>query len=278
MKIIVYANENKDNKLVKTKEIVNYLKSKDVDVYILFDMFKYFEGNDVTVYNNEMDINFVLSIGGDGTFLRSLDQLSKLNAKFIALNQGRVGYLTSGKINEYKNVIDKIISNKYSVFEKSFLNVEINLNDEKKTISSFNEVVIHRGSSLNMLNISMNIDDESIVPFYADGCIVSTQIGSSAYNLSAGGPFIFPNCDSFVMTPICSQFGLMPSVVYNSNSILTINAQTKRNASYLVTIDGRVSLVLNSSDCITISKAPKRIKIVDIKNDKKHLEKLFSNI
>lgn len=280
MKILLYSNIAKDNLFIKTKEITNYLISKNVDVVVDKEMYSYFYGLNVNQFNPMItDINLLIVLGGDGTFLSAAHTYYQYHIPYLGLNLGRVGYLTECDMESCYQIIDKVLTNNYKVNIKSLLEVKIvNENGFQKMIA-FNETLVHRGNYMKMLKIDMKVQEQFMDTFYADGVLVSTSMGSSAYNLSAGGPLLLDNVRGFVITAICSQSGIMPSVVIDDEDQVEICAYTKEEQKYVVVVDGKSQIEVTNGTKIFINKSNETIQIVstDIENRKiNHITKAFN--
>lgn len=280
MKVLVYSNINKDEKFQKTREIINYFLKQKIDVIVTDTMYEYFKDINVSCFHEliakTIDMLFVL--GGDGTFLTAAHRFYKYQIPFIGLNLGRVGYLTECDMNNYFTTIDKVLKGEYTVKQKTLLEFQVYSQNGAKKIIGFNDVVIHRGKELQMLKLDIKVKDDFMDSFYADGVLVSTCMGSTAYNLSAGGPLLLEGSKSFVITPICSQSGIMPSVVTHDEDLIEITASTI-NDSFSVSVDGKGQLEIPSGTTMFISKSPMTLPIVSINEKNKrlnHIVKVFN--
>lgn len=280
MKILLYSNIAKDSLFINSKEIANYLISKNVDVIVDKEMYSYFNDLNVTPFDSSIsDINLLIVLGGDGTFLSAAHNYYKYHIPYLGLNLGRVGYLTECDITSCYKIIDKVLSNNYKVNTKSLLEVKIINEDGFQKMVAFNEALIHRGNYMKMLKIDMKVQEQFMDTFYADGVLVSTSMGSSAYNLSAGGPLLLENVKGFVITAICSQSGIMPSVVIDDEDQVEICAYTKEEKKYVVIVDGKNQIEVTNGTKIFINKSNETIQIVstDSKNKKiNHITKAFN--
>lgn len=280
MKILLYSNIAKDSLFINTKEIANYLISKDVDVVVDKEMYSYFDGINVIPFSPAIvDINLLIVLGGDGTFLSAAHNYYKYHIPYLGLNLGRVGYLTECDITSCYQIIDKVLSNNYKVNTKSLLEVKIVNEDGFQKMVAFNEALVHRGNYMKMLKIDMKVQEQFMDTFYADGVLISTSMGSSAYNLSAGGPLLLENVKGFVITAICSQSGIMPSVVIDDEDQVEISAYTKDEKKYVVIVDGKNQIEVTNGTKIFINKSNEVIQIVstDLKNKKiNHITKAFN--
>ena len=281
MKILVYSNIKKDINYSKTLEIINYLLTKEIDVVVSEKMYEQLSTYNVSCFHEIVasSIDLLIVLGGDGTFLSAAHEFEKYHIPFLGLNLGRVGYLTECDIENCFTIIDKVLNNEYSVSEKTLLEVQISTNDNYQKFNAFNEVVIHRGNSLKMLKFDVKVKDDFMDTFYADGVLVSTSMGSSAYNLSAGGPLLLENAKCFVITSICSQSGIMPSVVVSDEDLIEITAASKDESDYSISIDGKGQILVKNGTSVFISKATVTLPVISIKKKQKkmnHIIKAFN--
>lgn len=281
MKVLIHSNKNKDNDFLKTKEIINYLISKEIEVVVSEEMYEDFKDTNISCFNHEEidQIKFVLVLGGDGSFLRAARQYYKYHFPFLGLNLGRVGYLTECDMSNAYEMIDKVINKQYKVKEMALLDVQVISEQGFKKYVAFNEVLIHRGSYLKMMKLDVKVKDKFLDAFYADGVIVSTTMGSSAYNLSAGGPFMLDNAKCFAITTICPQSGIVPPVIVNDEDLIEINAQTKHDQKYQVVIDGKHLVEVKNGTSVFISKSNETLPVIAFNNESKrvnHITKAFN--
>ena len=281
MKILLYSNINKDKEFLNTKEIAKYLLSKNVEVIISEEMKGYFDELEVSLFDKTTakNIDLLIVLGGDGTFLSASHKYYKYHIPYLGLNLGRVGYLTECDMNECYKIIDKVLSNQYKVKTKTLLEVQVVSDQGYEKMVAFNEVLVHRGSYMKMLKIDMKVHEQFMDQFYADGVLVSTSMGSSAYNLSAGGPLLLDNVNCFVITSICSQSGIMPSVVISDEDQVEIAAYTKEDYKYVVIVDGKGQVEVSNGTKVFIRKSTEELRILSTESENKrinHITKAFN--
>ena len=277
MKVLVFSNKNKDIDFLKTREIINYLLFKNVDVVVDEQMYESFSKDNVSCFHELIadTIDFLIVLGGDGTFLTAAHNFYKYKIPYLGLNIGRVGYLTQCDMTNYYLILDNVLENRYEIKEKTLLKVQIIKNDDIKKIIGFNEVVIHRGHALKMLKIDVKVANEFMDTFYADGVMVSTSMGSSAYNLSAGGPLLLENAKCFAITSICSQSGIMPPVVCSDDDMVEIKAISKDGLPFLITVDGKGQIEVNNGTSIIVSKSSTVLPVIYVKQENKKLNHIL---
>lgn len=281
MKILLYSNLNKDKEFFNTKEIAKYLLSKNVEIIISKEMEGYFDELEVSLFDKTTaeNIDLLIVLGGDGTFLSASHKYYKYHIPYLGLNLGRVGYLTECDMNECYKIIDKVLSNQYKVKTKTLLEVQVVSEQGYEKMVAFNEVLVHRGSYMKMLKIDMKVHEQFMDQFYADGVLVSTSMGSSAYNLSAGGPLLLDNVNCFVITSICSQSGIMPSVVISDEDQVEIAAYTKEDNKYVVIVDGKGQVEVSNGTKVFIRKSTEEVRILSTDSENKrinHITKAFN--
>lgn len=281
MKILVCSNIGKDKDFEKTKEIVDYLISNHREVVISDNMAfnSMWDGYEVFNESNANEIDIMIVLGGDGTFLTAAHKYYRYQIPCIGINCGRVGYLSECDADDCFEVLEKIIQGEYEIVRKRLIQVKFFNNNHTRRINAFNEVVIHRGTSQKMIKLKIRVDDVYMNSFYADGLLVATTLGSSAYNLSARGPLVIGNAQCFVATPICPQSGIMPSLVVSDSSNMEINIQCKNRSDYSLSIDGKGQFLLPSGSSIYITKSLTTLPVITVKQKNKkldHINKMFS--
>lgn len=281
MRILLYTNKTIDTNYEITREIANYLVEKNVEIVISKEMEVFFSDINYKIFEPEMSekINLLIVLGGDGTFLSAAHDYYKYNIPYLGLNLGRVGYLTECDRQNCYNIIDKVLDNRFKVESKPLLSIKVVSEKGYEKMIGFNEVMVHRGSYMKMLKIDMKVKEQFMDTFYADGVLVSTSMGSSAYNLSAGGPLILDNVNCFVITSICSQSGIMPSVVFNADDQVEIAAFTKEEGNYVVVVDGRDQLEVANGTKVFVKKSSEVLHIVSTETENKtinHITKAFN--
>lgn len=281
MKVLLYSNKNIDANYEKTKTFLSYLLDKNVEVVVPKEDLDSFLDFNVLPFDEETSntIDILIVLGGDGTFLSAANEYYKYNIPYLGLNIGRVGYLTEGNMDGSYKIIDKVLNNRYKVESRPLLSVKVISEKGYNQMIAFNEVMVHRGQYMKMLKIDMKVKEQFMDAFYADGVLVSTSMGSSAYNLSAGGPLLLENVNCFVITAICSQSGIMPSVVFNADDHVEISAFTKEEGKYVVVVDGREQIEVTNGTKIFVKKSSETLNIVSTEIENKsinHITKAFN--
>lgn len=210
---------------------------------------------------DETNPDIIISIGGDGTFLRAAKEAK--GVPILGVNLGRLGFLADICSTEIHSAILLIESRKYTVEERS----AVITNDGDVGL---NEVAIMKHSNSSMISIKTWINEECIAIYQADGLIVSTATGSTGYSLSVGGPIIVPDSKCFSLTPIAPHSLTMRPMIIPDNALITLETQS-RNGKFLISVDGRCE-EKETGFIVEIEKAPDPVRVVKIKGGKSYFQ------
>ena len=259
------SNENNDHIFSVFKSLDKHQLDYDVDSQS-FDLISKldnyngdFNFSKVEKLSNEYD--FVISIGGDGTILRSANEIGELSIPIIGLNKGRLGFLANSPIEIIDSIIEKITNSNYRISERTIIQVEF----EGKTKNALNEISISRKNTTSLITIDTKLNDQYLNTYWADGLIISTPTGSTGYSLSCGGPIIMPDSKNLVLTPIAPHNLNARPLVISDNKEIEISINGREN-EYFVSADSQIFSV-NIDSKINISKAPYFLKMVEFEED-----------
>jgi NAD+ kinase len=200
-------------------------------------------------------VDLLVVMGGDGTILRTVRFVSEFDIPIVGINLGAFGYLTEVNLNEMYSALALIVKGEYQTEKRMMLDVTISLGTETiRQQSILNDVVITRGNLSRILNLETTVNDRYLTTFRADGIIISTPTGSTAYSLAAGGPIVFPETDSFIINPICPFTLTNRPIIIPDNAEIKVIMWTKEQGATL-TLDGQVSYTMKSGDSMTIKKS-----------------------
>jgi len=210
--------------------------------------------------NSSFDVFF--SLGGDGTILRAITYIRDLNIPILGINTGRLGFLANVQKNAIKESIDLLISEEYTIQERTLLSIKTNPKVESLDELSFalNEITIARENTTSMIGVKTFLNKEYLTNYWADGLIIATPTGSTGYSLSCNGPVISPNSKNFIITPIAPHnFNARPMVIPDETLIeLEVDSREK---SFLISLDSRITSVPKDTK-IYIEKSPFTIKSI----------------
>lgn len=209
----------------------------------------------------------LIAIGGDGTMIRAAKFALPHDIPILGINAGNLAYLADLETDEMI-LLDKLISNNFYVEERFVLNVELYDNLNRLILSDYciNEVVFARGAEIKLTSLDLYCDNRFINRYNSDGLIISTPTGSTAYNLSAGGPIVDPRIESMILSPICPHSLVERTVIFSSESEFQIS-NPGNSVHTLVSCDGRECVEFGTNFCAKIKKANKKVKFIRLKDD-----------
>jgi NAD+ kinase len=245
------ARYDKKPALKLTEELAEYFKKKELKVYIEDTLAGKIVVEDEMVPLSQMKADFLITIGGDGTILRTCISVPKPEPPILAINMGVRGFLTEVEPKNACEAVEEILKGNYKIEKCAKLAVTVG---EHALPDALNDVVISAGEPSKILDTQICKDGKPILKIQADGLIVATQTGSTGYSISAGGPVLDPAVDAFVITPICS-LTVFHSLVFPANSTITFNVVEPKEM--FVLIDGNYRKLVSIKEPmvkVTISK------------------------
>lgn len=216
-----------------------------------------------------VSLTFLLTLGGDGTLLRGARMLQGRETPILGVNLGRVGFLTTATRDQLEPCLDALVAGSYTVERRIALAGSI-LNAEGVARSqqlALNDIVVHKGGVARVIRMSVVIDGEEIGPYSADGIILATPTGSTAYSLSAGGPILVPGVESIVITPICAHTLAVRPIVVPSRVAIVIEPIAPWADDLLVSYDGQVGTTLSGGDRVMVRRSPSGVHLVRVGPD-----------
>ncbi len=206
--------------------------------------------------------NLLIVLGGDGTLLAAARVAAPCGVPILPVNLGGLGFLTSVTLDELYPALELVLEGRHRISERVMLSVELLRGGQvAERQRALNDVVINKGALARMVDLDLHIDDAYVCQYRADGLIVSTPTGSTAYSLSAGGPIVYPTVDAFVITPICPHtLSDRPLVVPDAVKI-EVNFEGSDEPVYM-TVDGQIGIELKGGDRVRVRKAPEKLKLV----------------
>ena len=266
---LIITNSLKDNNKAVAEKIQTIIKNKGASA-VVKDCFNEETGNYCVLLKDELpeNIECVISIGGDGTLLHCAKDLRALDVVFIGVNKGSLGFLAEITLDNIEFYIDKLINNEFNVESRMMLKGAV-IRDGQEVYKSIvlNDIVVHRGSALTIADYDVFVNDHLLGKFQADGIILSTPTGSTAYNLSAGGPVARPDSKMIILTPLCSHSIGSRSVLLSENDKIEIHIMKSRrpvDEQRNIAFDGDGNFNLKTGDIIKIEKAEQKTKIAKI--------------
>ncbi|MGQ1908568.1 NAD kinase [Marinifilum sp. RC60d5] len=274
MKIALFGKLFNENFTDSFKMMFEVFTKHNVEIFIyepLYDFlireinFKPPVGGYFSGYEDlDKDVKYVFSIGGDGTFLDAVRVVRDSGIPIVGINSGRLGFMADIAQDEIPQALADIIAGEFTIEERSLLQLETSKNGLFEEFNyALNEFTVHKTDSASMITIHTYLNNEYLNSYWADGLIISTPTGSTAYSLSAGGPILIPNTQNFVISPISPHnLTVRPIVVPNHHEI-TLRVEG-RSKAYMASLDSR-SCTFDSSIELKIKRANFQIKVLKLK-------------
>lgn len=214
------------------------------------------------VYDN---IDLVVVVGGDGSVLEAARRAAIKGTPILGINKGRLGYMTAIEVNELE-LIDEVMRGNYYFDERAMLEVELIHNGKTLYFSrALNDAVVSNGSMAKIVDMQLLANDKVVGNYRADGLIVTSPSGSTAYSLAAGGPIMAPDVSALCVTPVCSHSFRDRPIVFSDSSVLEIKNVCDREPHLYLSIDGRINIRIMKNQSVRISKSDKTAKLIRIK-------------
>ena len=269
MKVGIIPNFTREKALDVTKNTILELEKLNIDYYFDINSKTNFplDVNDSHFIDNIYElVDVIIAIGGDGSFIHTAKETAVHKKPVLCINAGNLAFLAGLEGNEL-SLLEKLISGDFTTDKRMMLEVSLKENESEKLLGyCLNDVAIARGSEIKLVDLDVFCNDRKINNYRADGVVVSTPTGSTAYSWSAGGPVIDPDLQCIMLTPICTHSPLNRSLVFNENSIIRVKP-INNNQKVCVSTDGEKSIELSQNSEIIISKSDYYAEFIRIKSD-----------
>ena len=261
MKIALIPNKSKDKGFLVTREIIKFMTSRGAELYIE-NKYSSDDLSEVNIVEKlPLGLDLILVIGGDGSVIDASVPATALDIPVLGVNLGNLGYLAEIEPSEIEK-LSRLFDGDYAVEERMLLSCSVKCGDEyeESTRLAVNEVIVSHESYLGLAKLKLTEANGAGVKLRADGLILATPIGSTAYSLSAGGPVVSHDIDSIVATPICPHSFFNRSIIFKPDEELSVT--NEGSDSLNVSIDGRFFAKLSSGGVCKITTAAKRFKMI----------------
>ena len=251
---------------MKAQNIVIFTKPSEEVSSVSGPLIDWFRGKNVEASVDQeaaRKADLAVVVGGDGTLLAAARLLGDKQVPILAINYGGLGFLTEVTLEEMYPALEQVLAGHFATEERMMMDVAVSR--AKKSLATYralNDIVINRGILSRMIALEARVDGHEVARFRSDGLIVATPTGSTAYNLSAGGPIIFPTMHAMVLTPICSHTLTNRPIVLPPDVQIEITLQSSQEEEVHVTVDGQVGLKLQPGDLLTIVKSAVVVRLV----------------
>ena len=267
MTIAIFGNTGKRETLQEVSHILDFMQRHGVHVLLSGELRSEMSlREEYPLYSPETaeNIDFALSVGGDGTFLTTAMQVAGQNIPILGINCGHLGFLADVQTEDADQIMQKLLSGDYTIEERSMLEVSTSDDAAKRIVNPFalNEVAILKQELASMIAVETSLNGEPLHNYYGDGLIISTPTGSTAYNLSAGGPIAVPQSRVLLLSPVASHSLNVRPLVIPEDWKLDLRVHS-RTGAFLISIDGR-SQRLTEEITLHLEKAERTVRLVQI--------------
>jgi len=259
MKVGIFGQSNNEITIKYAGQLVELCSQHNVSVVFEENFHKSFDqliqAENFTTFSGyddlDRDLDFFFSVGGDGTFLRSITFIRDLEIPVIGINTGRLGFLANIQKDSIAEAFDKIIKGQFEVQKRSLLGIKTDDNNSEFNQINFalNEITVTRKNTASMIKVDTMLDGEFLTTYWSDGLIVSTPTGSTGYSLSCGGPIISPSSQNIVLTPIAPHSLAVRPLVIPEQTVIELNIDSRAD-EVLLTLDSRMYTLHNKSKLI----------------------------
>lgn len=273
MKVAIYGRSTSHNLSENICVLFSKLQEHKAEVFVFEPFYEYLKKeldikDDLKTFKSHIDLrekaDFVFSVGGDGTFLETVTLVRDSGIPILGINTGRLGFLANVAKNEINDAIDALAQKKYTTEKRALLSITEPKNLFGEVNYALNELTILKKDSSAMVTIHTYINGDYLNSYFADGLIVATPTGSTAYSLSCGGPLVMPGSQNFIITPIAPHNLNVRPLVISDNNVITLKVEG-RSPNYLVSLDSRSETIDDSTE-LTLQKADFYIHIIKLEN------------
>ncbi|MEJ5962734.1 NAD kinase [Pedobacter immunditicola] len=284
MRIAIYGREFSATVLPFVQEVFDSLEEHQIQPIVFEKFYDFVIGKvilpeSIATFNDSASLvgqaDLLISLGGDGTLLDTLALVRNSGIPVIGINFGRLGFLASVNKDDIRKAIEALLNKEFSLDKRSLLRIESENNLFGEENFALNDITIHRRDDSAMMLINAYMDNEFINSYWADGLIIATPTGSTAYSLSCGGPIIFPSSQSFVITPVAPHNLNVRPLVIPDHVNLTFEVEA-RSAKFLVSCDSRTETV-DKGVKIRLNKADFHVNLVRL-NEESYLTTLRNKL
>lgn len=267
MKVGVFGSEYQVEKQSIIRRLFEKLRSQEAEVYVdshfyafLADALNYEPVVAGLLSDDFFDLDVALSVGGDGTFLRTAARINRQNIPILGINTGRLGFLADIGSYEIEDTLEELFKNYYKVEERTLLRLHTDERVYRGYNYALNEIAILKRDTSSMITIHTSLNDEYLASYQADGLLIATPTGSTAYSMSVNGPIIIPQSNNIVLSPVAPHsLNVRPLVIPDSYTV-TLGVES-RNKYFLIALDGR-SEIFPTGIQLVITKADYTTKVI----------------
>ena len=267
LRFALFGNIYQARKSASIQKVLSCIANHDAELYVDMEYYYFLKDNQRLSVNatkvftgDDFDADFVISMGGDGTFLKAASRVGHKDIPILGVNMGRLGFLADISPDDIEHCINALAQDDFAIESRALIQVEADGNPLGDFSYALNDVAILKRDTASMISIRANINGQYLNTYQADGLVVSTPTGSTAYSLSNGGPIIVPGTKVFSMTAVAPHSLNVRPIVIPDSTIVELDVES-RSHNFLVAIDGR-SEKCKEGTKITLRRAPYDVKVV----------------
>jgi NAD+ kinase len=270
MKFAIHGRKSIDDSISYVQEVFDELNKRNAELFISQAFYQTLQNSSIRtgkyeIYNLNDDlsqIDFVISLGGDGTLLDTVTHVGALELPILGINTGRLGFLATTPKTNVQMAIDDLYNNYYTYDSRSLIKLDSDQDIFKNLNYGLNEFTILKKDTSSMITVHTYIDGEYLNSYWADGLIISTPTGSTGYSISCGGPVVLPHSNNFIITPVSPHNLNVRPMVVSDNSVISFEIEG-RSKHFLVSLDSR-SCTVDDSIQMAVSKQDFKVKLVKL--------------
>jgi NAD+ kinase len=261
-KIGIIAKQNKPEAVSVVRELVDWLTDRKVECFIEPEMARSISHPCLDKAEMPLVVDTVVVLGGDGTLLAAARTLQRNRIPILGVNLGGLGFLTEITLDELYPMLEAILQGDYKTDERMLLEARVwRDGQEIDEFTVLNDVVINKGALARIIELETSVDNAYLTTFRADGLIISTPTGSTAYSLSAGGPIVYPSLHSIIITPICPHNLTNRPIIVPKEAAIRVTLRAG-DAEVFLTLDGQVGFKMEREDRMEIKKGEGGIRLI----------------
>lgn len=271
MQVGIIPNNIKDKDLELTRRIMTWFKQKGQVVYTLEEIAHALGGAHIKGVEEKAlyeKCDYLIAIGGDGTILSVAEKTCRKDIPLVGVNLGHLGFLADIEPQDIEDSLDKLVKGQYVIEKRMMLRAKVMSPDGvTKVFHALNDINVTRGSFSRIAEFEIRMANELIDIYPADGIIVSTPTGSTAYNLSAGGPILVPHAENYIITPICPHTIYSKSIILSQKDKIQISS-LEEDKNMALSIDGQFKMYLTPAHIVEVEKSPYVTKLIKLSERK----------
>ncbi len=268
VKIAIIPNLTRSGVLEVTQSVIDFLYKDGTILQMTAKLQPVFKQSFLHFFPNTEQLiqncDLIITIGGDGTIIHASKPAARHRKPILGINMGHFGFVAGLEPNEIE-LLHRLTTGEYTIERRMMLYVTLKQKDKEENYYALNDAVISRGTLARLIDIDVSMNNGPICHYHADGLIIATPTGSSAYSLSAGGPVVEPTMSCLLMTPICSHALFARPVLFSAKSRLMVTASCDDNSEPYLTIDGEETLLLKPGNIITITSSKRMTELIVLK-------------